>query len=389
MSDITYSPGVLALELSAGAAPAAYTVSRDQADTLARHIADDLARLLPSLPKRPGADQADLLVLGALYDAAQVLRPGWPLWAQLAELVQHGQLLQGAFERRIVAFGAADGVLPAPLAQPQPERVPGALLLLPWTLAADAATADALGSRMENVFMASGEAGTATADFLMRTLGMQLEHARYLTRHDLCALTCAQMEHAGFSALWQMLEFALLYPEREGEAETSRGRQLEFRDGQVHCALPRYADWAAAQGQDMDVAERAQGYAGWLFELRQCAALLAAHGLALQVDGGDGDASLPLQLLAEADPSLPAAQLYAHEARGLGVVVITAAQVGAQGQERLLAHAWPLDRAGLDAGVAQLAARFDAAPQLLRMGRLGLDAAGAELSVAAAAPSLH
>lgn len=389
MSEIIYSPGVLALELGAGSAPNAHTLSRDQADTLARHIADDLARLLPSLPKHPGADRADLLVLGALYDAAQVLRPGWPLWAQLAELVQHGQLLHGAPERRIVAFGSAGGVLPAPLSPPQPERVPGALLLLPWTLASDEATADALGARMENVFMASGEAGTATADFLMRTLGMQLEHARYLTRHDLCALTCAQMEHAGFSALWQMLEFALLYPEREGEAETARGRQLEFRDGQVHCALPRYADWVAQQGQGMDAAERALGYAGWLFELRQCAALLAAHGLALQVDGGDGDAALLLQLLAESDPALPAAQLFAHEARGLGVVVISAAQIGAQGQERLLAHCWPLDKAGLDAGVAQLAARFGAAPVLVRLGQLGLDAAGEGLSVAAAAPSLH
>ena len=36
-----------------------------------------------------------------------------------------------------------------------------------------------------------GEAGAATADFLMRTLGVRLEHARYLSRDDLLASTRA------------------------------------------------------------------------------------------------------------------------------------------------------------------------------------------------------
>ena len=47
MSEPLHSPGVLALELPAGVAPARHTLSRDEADALARHVADDLPRLLP------------------------------------------------------------------------------------------------------------------------------------------------------------------------------------------------------------------------------------------------------------------------------------------------------------------------------------------------------
>ncbi len=389
MSEILHSPGVLALELSAGTAPSAYTLSRDQADALARLIADDLARLLPPTKHQPGAEQADLLVLGALYDHAQLLRPGWPVLAELAELAQHSRALQGGSGGRIVAFGSHAGVMPGERLQPETQSVPGALLLLPWTFCADETLASDLGARMESVFMAKGEAGTQTADFLMRTLGLRLEHARYLTRHDLCALTCSQLEHAGFSALWQMLEFALLYPQRDGEALTSRGRKLEFRNGEVHCALPAYADWVAEFGRGADAAERTIGYAGWLFELRQYAGLFAAHQVSLRFDGNANDASLPVQLLADIDPALPLPSLYAHEARGLGVVVITVAQVAPQGAARVLAHAWPLDQAALGDGVAQLAARFGASPQLQRLGRIVFDAAGAELAIIDAAPMVH
>lgn len=389
MSDTLHSPGVLALELSAGVTPSAQTLDRDAADVLARHIADDLLRLLPAERGRAGANQADLLVLGALYDSVQVLHPGWPLFARLSDLAHHSQALSGGSGGRIVAFGSHAGRMPGEDLQPQLPDPPSPLLLVPWTFSADEAIAEDLGGRMESVFMAKGEAGPATADFLMRTLGVRLEHARYLTRHDLCALICSQFEHAGFSALWQMLEFALFYPRREGEALTSRGRRLAYRDGAVHCALPAFGDWAAAYGEGRDAGTRALDYAGWLFELRQYAALLAAHGLPLQFDGNDGDASLPVQVLAEPDPALPPPQLFAHEARALGVVVVSVAQTGPDRRTRLLAQAWPLDQTGFETGLPQLAVRYGAAADLVRLGGIELNADASDLAVNLPAPVVH
>jgi hypothetical protein len=389
MSDLLHSPGVLALELPAGVVPSTFTLSRDDADTLARHIADDLARLLPAERGRAGAERADLLVLGALYDSVQVLHPGWPLFAGLSELAHHSQALAGGEGGRIVAFGAHAGNMPGDALQPLVSDPPSPLLLVPWTFSAAEEIAEDLGARMESVFMAKGEAGPHTADFLMRTLGVRLEHARYLTRHDLCALICSQLEHAGYSALWQMLEFALLYPERGGEALTSRGRRLAFRDGAVHCALPVYADWAAAFAADRDRDARALDYAGWLFELRTCAALLGAHGVPVRFDADAGTTSLPAQRLADPDPALPAPQLFAHEARGLGVVVVSVAQVAPDRRVRLLAHAWPLDQRGFEIGIPELAARYGASQELVRLGGIELDANAADLAIAMPGPVVH
>lgn len=389
MSEILHSPGVLALELSPGAVPSAFTLSRDAADTLARHIADDLARLLPAERGHTGADTADLLVLGALYDSVQVLHPGWPLFAGLSELAHHSQALAGGEGGRIVAFGSHAGQMPGEALQPLVTDPPSPLLLVPWTFSAPEGIAEDLGARMESVFMAKGEAGSATADFLMRTLGVRLEHARYLTRHDLCAMICSQLEHAGFSALWQMLEFVLLYPERSGEASTARGRRLAYRDGAVHCALPVFADWVAAYGTDRDNEQRAQEYAGWLFELRQYVALLGAHGVPVQFDGDVSETSLPVQVLAAADPSLPPPRLFAHEARGLGIVVVSVAQIAPDRRVRLLAHAWPLDQAGFDVGIPELATRYGASAELERLGGIELDAAGGDLAVNVPGPAVH
>jgi hypothetical protein len=397
MTDLLHSPGVLALELSAGAAPERLCLTRDEAAELAAHIAADLARLLPADaagegahgadPVKLGAQGADLVVLGALYDQAQLLRPGWPLFAELADLAQPRSVAQPDGHRQVMAFGSHDGEMPSPLFLPEDQLGTGSMLLLPWMLSAPAQLAQALGQRMERDFVAKGEAGSRTADFLMRTLGIRLEHARYLTRHDVCALCCVQMEHAGFSALWQMLECALLAPEREAEALSSRGRHWRYDQGAAHCALPDYAGWLAQQGHVLAAAERAHGYAGWLFELRQFAALLAAHDLPLRLDGAAAGLSLPTRIIAEADAALPPPQLYAHEARGLGLVVVSVAQPGAS--PRLLAEAWPLDAAGVEAGIAELAQRFGATAGLQRLGGIVLNADASDLAVPAGAPRLH
>src|SRR3569623_911573 len=191
MPEFLHCPAVLALELPPGAVLARRHLDRSEAERCAALIAEDLRRLLP------GAAAAHLGFLGALYDAAQLLRPGYPVLAALAQ---------------VSAFGSRIGAMPTPDLEPLTELGNGPMLLLPFTLFAYAALADTLGTRMESEFLARGEAGAALSDFLMRTLGAQLEHARDLTRHDLCALTCVQLEHAGLSSAWEMLEAALLSP---------------------------------------------------------------------------------------------------------------------------------------------------------------------------------
>ena len=362
-------PAVLALELPPGQSPATATLSRDEAAALAALVADDLHALLPRI------GEARLALAGALFDPVELLRPGFPVWATLDELAR--RVPRGHLEN-VVAFGSHDGHMPAQTLEPESGHAGGALRLLPLSVLAPEALADALAQEMEVQLVGRGEAGARTADWLMRSLGVRLEHARYLSRNDLLALTCVQYEHVNLAPLWSLLEAALLTPYQPEAALTARGLPLRYADGRVYAGSP--AAWLAAQPGD--AAERAHAFAGLVFELRQYAALLGAHRLPLELADGEGAEGWLLETLAAPDPALAPPLLVAHEAPGLGVVAITAAQAGGGGQPRLLAHGYPLAAQALGPLVAVLAARFGSEPALHAQGRVvvggtGLTAPGA------------
>jgi hypothetical protein len=376
-------PAVLALELSPGEPPQHLTLSRDEAAELAALVAEDLHALVPEVV------QARLALTGALFDAVELLRPGFPVWATLDELarrVPRGQL------ENVVAFGSHDGHMPAQSLEPDRTYADGPMRLLPLSLLVPEELADTLSERLEVELVGRGEAGARTADWLMRHFGVRLEHARYLSRNDLLALTCVQYEHVNLAPLWQLLEAALLTPYRSEATLSARGLAFRYADGKIHAQSP--AQWLAAQ--DGDHAERSHAFAGIVFELRQYAALLHAHGLPLQLDVAGDHAIEPGQaeqgegwladMLATADPAYDAPSLFAHEAAGLGVVAVTLAQRGPAGRARVLAHGYPLHPAALGPLVATLADRFGIASDLHALGRIQLDENG---RLGAPATALH
>jgi len=362
---------VLALELAEGEHPARTSLSRDQAAELAALIAEDLRALLPEV------DLARLAMAGALFDAVELLRPGFPVWATLDELAR--RVPRGHLEN-VVAFGTHEGRMPAQPLEPEPAYADGPMRLLPLSLIVPEALAESLAERIEVELVGRGEAGARTADWLMRTLGVRLEHARYLSRNDLIALTCVQYEHVNLAPLWTLLEAALLTPYRPEHTVSARGLPMRYADGRV--ALPSPAQWLRGQA-----GQGAHELAGILFELRQYAALLSAHRVPLALEGEHGRAGEGwlYEHLAEPEPTLERPMLYAHEAPGLGIVAITAAQ-RAGARMRVLAHGYPLQPTALLPLAAALAERYGAADELQRLGRIALDAQGA---LSAPGASLH
>ncbi len=360
-------PAVLALELSAGATPARTSLSRDEAAELAALMAADLHGLLPEV------GEARLALAGALFDTVELLRPGFPVWATLDELAR--RVPRGHLDN-VVAFGSHEGRMPAPTLQPDPAYADGPMRLLPWSLLAPPALAESLGAQLEIELVGRGEAGARTADWLMRTFGVQLEHARYLSRNDLLALTCVQYEHVNLAPLWTLLEGALLTPYRSEETLSARGLALRYGEGGVQAQSPSH--WLAAQGGD--AATRRHDFAGIVFELRQYAALLEAHGLPLTLQEASDAAvtgnSYLLEVLAAPEAGYDRPRLFAHEAPGLGIVAVTAAQPVAQGQARALAHGYPLRPQALGALVAALADRYGIPAELHALGQVVLDAEG-------------
>jgi hypothetical protein len=367
-------PAVLALELVPGEAPDRLELTRDEAQELAALMAQDLKDLLP------GVEASRFAVAGALFDGVELLRPGFPVYATLDELAR--RIPRVTTQGGVVAFGTHEGHMPAQPLVPDPRYAGGPMRLVPWMLLAPAELADDLGQAMERELAAKGEAGSRTADFLMRTLGIRLEHARYLTRDDLLALTCVQYEHVNLAPLWTMLEAALLTPYRDETALGSRGLPLRYSEGRV--SVPGIAGWFAREGTQGQ--NPTHELAGTLFELRQYAALLAAHHVPLQLEGDPASsAGYLVEALAEADPAQPAPQLYAHEAAGLGMAAITVAQP-VPGKARVLAHGYPLEPNALAPLLDALATRYGTDAELHTLGRMLLDDTDA---LTAPAPALH
>lgn len=241
-------PGLLALELIPEGRPSSLSLPVESADLLGDVITADLMRLLP------GVETMGLAVAAALYDPAQVMRPGWPLFAELARL--HARTQQGAWTPAVSCFGAAAGRMADPGLEPDASLIGSPMLLIPWCLIGADLDAARINAEMEESFTDKGLAEARTSLLLNEAFSIRVEHARYLTRLDLCALTAMQYENAGLAALWSLIECALLSPERTELMQTPGAGHYRWQHGRVHVDKP-----------------------GDAVEARQYAAILAAHGI--------------------------------------------------------------------------------------------------------------
>ncbi|WP_159016804.1 hypothetical protein [Cognatiluteimonas profundi] len=264
--------GALALELSSASEPACQWLAQRDAGALAELVARDLARL------DPAAATLQLAMSGAHCDAVELLRPGWPLHVALDQLAA-GAPQRDADHGRIVAFGSHDGRFP-PVLAPSAEYAGGPLRLLPFVLSGDADTAAAVGEAFESDLLESGMAGADTALAAQDLFGLRIEHARYLTLHDLAAMMALQYEHAGLAVLWPILEAALLAPSSEEWLDAASEPLLHFADGEARMALLSPAAWAARNvDTGLDGKRLERGFAHFQARQRQFAAVLAAHAV--------------------------------------------------------------------------------------------------------------
>jgi hypothetical protein len=161
-----------------------------QAGALAEHVGRDLAKLVPELRG------LDLAFAAAHFDPAEVLRPGWPVHQRLIEL--HARAPGRDQGPRLLAFGAdADGEVPMPM-QADPALAGGSLRVLPFIVTGDEALVT--GRRRDGgKLLALGMAQPDTALLAQDAFGAQIEHARYLTVHDLAAMMSMQYDNQGLA----------------------------------------------------------------------------------------------------------------------------------------------------------------------------------------------
>jgi len=195
-------------------------------------------------------------VVAALYDQAQLLRPQWPLHAALADALE--RLPRRAGDGHVVALGSHDGRLPHASLEPEIGLLGSPMLVMPWLLSGPADIVGAVALRLEQELIERGLIGAELALAIGEAFGIKTAHARHMTTLDLCALACAQYQHAELGELWQIVETALLRPGKDLAVTLEDGSSFEIRDGIVRC--------------ESSDARR----------IAQTRAILGAHGIALQ-----------------------------------------------------------------------------------------------------------
>jgi hypothetical protein len=185
----------------------------------------------------------------------------------------------------VIAFGAQAGQLPEPL-RPDPHHADGPLRLIPFLLRGNAETIDAVGRQLEAVLLDTGMAGADTALLAQQQFGAAVEHARYLTVHDLAAMTAMQYEHAGLGALWPLIETALLRPADIAWLDATPEPLAHYRDGEVRMPMLDIDAWAEAgfPPTGSDGARLARAFERFQMRQRQFVAVLSAHGIPVTFD---------------------------------------------------------------------------------------------------------
>lgn len=271
---------MLALELAAPSPVARDALTQADVGPLAELIGRDLAGFAPE------AARLDLTLVGAHYDPVEMLRPGWPLHRELDQLAARAprDAMAAAGTGRVIAFGSHEGRLPGALA-PSADHAGGPLRLLPFVLDGDPDVVARIGEQFERDLVELGMAGAGTALAAQAAFGVVIEHARYLTLHDLAAMMAMQYDHAGLAPLWPLLETALLQPDHEQWLDAPPEPLLHYANREVRIALFSPDAWrsryAARMPRDSDAHAEQLHRRHQQFEARQrqFAAVLGAHAV--------------------------------------------------------------------------------------------------------------
>lgn len=264
--------GALAIERDATQPATRTAVPQAEAGALAALMARDLAKFASD------AATLDLLTVGAHYDPVELLRPGWALHRELDQLSARAPKA-GVDGARVIAFGTFDAHLPGALA-PSPDHADGPMRLVPFVLGGDPGVVARVGDAFERDLLERGMAGADTALLAQDLFGLKIEHARYLTAHDLAAMTALQYEHAGLAPLWPLLETALLDPDASAVLDAPPEPHVVYAGREARIALDSPDTWRARCAVDeADSTRLERRFAAYQARQRQFAVVLEAHGV--------------------------------------------------------------------------------------------------------------
>ena len=142
--------GVLALEPVAGALPQRQQLTRATAEGLNAAMGAQLARFLP--PEH----EYGFFWSAAIYDPAQLLRRGFPLYQELANLFVAGQR-HGVDAGQCLTLCELDGRMPTALLEPESAIGGGTLYVIPIAVTGSEQAIAAVSEQLEHVSRQVGD----------------------------------------------------------------------------------------------------------------------------------------------------------------------------------------------------------------------------------------
>ena len=328
-------------------------LDREQTAQLAGALAEDLARAVP------GVDQTVLVASGSLLEPAEMLRPGLPVWSAMADLAAPVVREQGT-SSQILSVGAHQGRLPdrrltAPQQPPQGRFIGIALML-----AAAEETGPELAQRLEAELFDQGSIAPPARALLEQFSGAESVHGQLLTVNDLLALQHVQMDTAGLSGFWPVIEQVLLAPDDDAEFPLPADLRARWIADKQRLAI----DFVIFDRFDQTPAH----YPLWQRAFRTLTGLADAHGLKWKIEH-DSDLTLDADqqvLTQNAGPTDSANGLTEQIDPAVGLIAWTIAENGQ------LHHVYPLSQTA----VAQTGRRLAAEHSLRKPAESGLVHAG-------------
>jgi hypothetical protein len=206
---------------------------------------------------------------------------------------------------------------------------------------------------METQFDSQGLASAAVSLHLSQALGIEIVHARYMTRLDLCALTAIQLDHLALGPAWVVLEAALLSPGKPEQASFDPGPLLRYADDRMWIGMLGLHACCSRANESIDAS--VADFGRQLMLCRRLAALFTAHGLRPEWMPIHAEGDLPAPILASEvsgsggviietftrTPPTAADQLWqVRDADGSLLGFVRVADADAEGPVAVVACAW-------------------------------------------------
>jgi|GEM_PF-1137003 len=265
------------------------TLDRSHAQAMAEALASDLAKQLPE------TSETVLVVGGVIVEPDQLLQPHFPIYQALEQLAKPVIRDQG-LHSSVMAIGAHANQMPDDRLQPSRHTLMGQMIAIPMVIITDMDDGPTIEQSLETALFESGSINPPARAALAESARLDSVHGQLLTVNDLMALQRVQLDAAGLSGFWEVIETVLLAGDEPHSFELPGHVTCQWRDDQAHLAIDfmtfdhwarTHTDSAARHGQAPTAAEHRSlhqapdsGYGLWVRGYRTLLALIQNHAIA-------------------------------------------------------------------------------------------------------------